>query len=204
MFCLGAFTRVSGTLALLLHATFHAHANTMFLGWAEMIKPFMLYVILSNAGDFWSIDSWRNRRRHAAARKPAIVSPAWPQLLLRVHVCTMYATTSWPRLFDSSWLAGDMLLAALGDSWYSRFPLDWFAHRDALRIAQYGAFVLEPLAPFLLLIPRAAPWCALALIAMHLTLELLTSVGWWQYVMIAALTTMLPIHRIAAAARSHD
>lgn len=187
-FSLGAFTRLSGCIALVLHAVFHAHANLLYGGWAEMIKPFMLYVILSNAGEFWSIDAWRRGR----GRQAPVVGIYWPQLLLKIHVCTMYAITGWPRLYEPAWSEGTMLLAALGDGWYSRYSLDWFLFREVLRVACYGAVLLEPLAPLLLFIPRIAPWCALALIGMHVTLEVLMNLGWWQYMMIAALTTFLP------------
>jgi hypothetical protein len=194
LFALGAYTRFSGSVTLVLHALFHAHANTQYLGWGEMIKPFLLYVILSNAGDFWSLDAWRRSRRGARDSPAPMLGVYWPQLLLKLHVCTMYATAGWSRLADPTWLNGDMLLVALGDGWYSRFNLDWFAYHELLRIGSYGAFVLEPLAPFLLLIPRTAPYWAVALIGMHVTLEVMTSVGWWQPMMTAALTTFLPLH----------
>jgi hypothetical protein len=53
-------------------------------------------------------------------------------------------------------------------------------------------FLLEPLAAFLLFVPRVRTLCALALIAMHVILEVLTNVGWWNFIMIAGLLTFLP------------
>ena len=42
-------------------------------------------------------------------------------------------------------------------------------------------------------------YCALALIAMHVVLEVLTNVGWWNFIMVAGLLAFLPPTLVARA-----
>jgi hypothetical protein len=190
-FVVGFRTRTSGVIALLIHTSLHAQNYTATLGWAVMIKPFMAYVILSRAGDFGSVDAYR-RRRSGSPKPDALRVPGWPLRLLQIHVCTMYLVAGWLRVMEPSWQNGEMIFVALNDQWYSRFSLNWLAIRDLLRPLSIGPFILEPLAPVLLWFRRVGPLWALGLMSMHLVLELMSNVGWWQYVMFASLTTFLP------------
>ena len=63
-----------------------------------------------------------------------------------------------------------------------------------------GALILEPFAPILLWVRVTRPWWALALIGMHVALELFANIGWWQFIMIAGLTAFLPTPWIERAA----
>jgi hypothetical protein len=90
-----------------------------------------------------------------------------------------------------------MVYAALTDDWFGRSDIDWFPLLPLLRVLSYVAFVLEPLAPFLLFIRGFGKWWALVLIALHLSLELLTNLGWWQLQMVVALTVFLPAQWLA-------
>jgi hypothetical protein len=192
-FAAGAFTRTSGTVALLLHALFHARSFTTSGGWALLIKPLLIFVVLAPAGRFASIDALRRRR----AANPtddvtgSWMGPGWPIRLLQMQVCAMYAV-NWSRLDDPAWLDGRILAIPLVDRWFGRFDFDWLAVGTPLEWLAYAALALELLAPIALWIRGiATPW-ALALIGMHASLELLTNIGWWQPMMIACLTLFLP------------
>ena len=63
-------------------------------------------------------------------------------------------------------------------------------------------FVLEPLAPFLLWVRGIGKWWALALISMHVMLELLTNVSWWQWMMVPLLLVFLPPKWLCAILRA--
>lgn len=190
-FAVGFKTRISGCVALLIHAIFHSHNLILFLGWGYLIKPYMAYVIMSRAGEHLSLDVWFRRRRGLPGPSSSL-APAWPLRLLQIHVCTMYAVAGWTRLVEPAWINGDMLFVALNWQWFSRFHFEWYAMHDLLRPLSMGAFILEPLAPILLWMRRIGPWWAMALIGMHIALEVLANIGWWQFMMIAGLTTFLP------------
>ena len=74
----------------------------------------------------------------------------------------------------------------------ARILLPGLAAVPALLLLSFATFLLGPLAAFVLWIPRVRTLCALALIAMHLILEVLTNVGWWNYIMIGGLLAFLP------------
>jgi hypothetical protein len=156
-----------------------------------MLAPFALYVILSRAGDYASLDAWRRQRR-SRGRAPSGVAPAWPMRLLQIHVAAMYFHAGFARIDDPGWLRGDVLFEALARTLFSRFDLDLFPLQPALVLLSYAVFLLEPAAALLLWIPRLRTLCALALMAMHVVLEVLTNVGWWNYIMLAGLLAFLP------------
>jgi uncharacterized membrane protein YphA (DoxX/SURF4 family) len=189
-FALGLFTRVAGCVAIALHVFFVSVHPLAHYGWGLMLVPFTVYVILSRAGDYASIDAWRRRRRGRAM--PASAIPAWPLRLLQIHVVAMYFHTGFARIDDPSWLHGRALFEALSRALFTRFTLDLQPLQPVLELLCYAVFALEPVAVVLLWIPGVRTLCALALLAMHLLLEILTNVGWWNYIMIGGLLAFLP------------
>ncbi len=189
-FLLGYRTRPTGCAAVVLHLFFLCVHPFADWSWAQMIVPFALCVVLSRSGDAVSIDAWRRRRRG----EPALprMAPAWPMRLLQVHVAAMYFHAGFARIDDPAWLNGEVLFEALSHAVFARFALDWYAWKAVLIPFAYAAFVLEPVAAFALWVPRLRTACALALLAMHATLELLTNVGWWNFVMAGGVACFLP------------
>lgn len=188
-FAVGFFTRVSGVFALIAHILLHANNEFLFWGWGEMIKPFMAYAIFANSGHWYSIDSWRRERRFFPNRP--WLGPAWPVRLIQLHICTVYLVTSWSRLEDPNWLNGSMLYGILTDSIFSRIDSDLIGFKNSLAILCFAAWSLELFAPFGLWIKSTRRPIAWLLIAMHIGLELLTLVGYWNFMMIAALATFI-------------
>lgn len=189
-FAFGLFTRVAGCVAAVIHLLFVALQPLAHYGWASMVAPFSLYVVLSRAGEYVSVDAWRRRRR--GREPPPGEMPAWPQRLLQVHVAAMYFHTGFARIDDPDWLRGEVLFEALSRALFTRFSFDLQAWKSVLLWLSRAVFVLEPAAALGLWIPRARTLFALALIAMHLILEVLTNVGWWNYIMIGGLLSFLP------------
>ena len=106
----------------------------------------------------------------------------------------MYAESAWSRVDSHGWLHGEMIYQALINQQFSRFPLNWEAIKAVLVVMCYPAFVLELIAPFALWSKRIGRYVALSLITMHVVLEILTLVDWWNYMMIAVLTCFLPLN----------
>jgi len=190
-FTFGLFTRTAGVIAIALHLLFVTIHPLAHYGWAWMIAPYTLYVVFSRAGEFVSVDAWRKRRRDGASL-PSDSVPAWPMRLLQVHVAAEYFHVGFARIDDPLWLRGEALFEALTRALFSRFTLDLDVFMPALMLLSWAVFLLEPLAAVALWIPRVRTLCALALIAMHAILEILTNVGWWSFIMIGGLLTFLP------------
>ena len=170
--------------------TFGALNPEVGWGWTEVIVSLFAYTILAPSGRWYSIDALLARRRGRPA--PPCLAPAWPLRLMQINVCTMYAIAGWSRIDDPGWLEGKMLFDALSNMSYARFAVDWHPYREILRVLSYVTFALEPAATVLLWIKPFARWIALALIAMHVGLEILTNVDWWNFMMDAGLLTFLP------------
>lgn len=189
-FAAGAFTRTTGALTLVLHLLFYARNPFVYEGsWAEFIHAPLLYVICSGAGRHLSVDAFRAGRRGRPAA--SWLGPGWPLRLMQIHICCMYLAAGWSRFDKESWLTGELVYVALSGATHSRLVLDWGPVMPILAIGTWGALFLEVTAPIALW-PRFTrrAW-ALALVALHLGLELLTNVGWWQSVMIAGLLSFL-------------
>ncbi len=193
LFSLGLFTRVAGAALLVLHAIFASHQPELTGGWCKLYPVLTLYLTLAPSGAAWSLDAWRRRRRDPAHRPSSMFSP-WPLRLLQVHVIAMYATAGWPRLVNQAWLRGETVLHAAADTRYGRWDLNWHALHPVLSLATYCALVLEPAATLLLPWRVTRRWCALALISLHMGIELVADVGMWGFMMIAAVCAFLPDH----------
>jgi hypothetical protein len=201
-FAVGYLTRLTGAVALALHVLFNAHNPHASWGWAWMIIPFSLYVLLSDPGRAYSVDAWLKAR---SGKLPSIAERVrirpWAFRFLQLHVCTMYLTAGWERLDAPGWTQGEMVYRAVANDLFGRFDWDWFALRPVLTAATYGAYVLEPAAPLLLWLPRVGPIWVVALAAMHLGLELFCDVGWWQYTMMTGLLAFAPTRWFDAIGR---
>jgi len=192
-FVLGWRTRASGAVALALHLIFYARNPWAYWGWGRMLVPFLLYAVLAPSGRYFSLDALRRRRRRGGAPLPPRrwQATAWPLRLVQLHVCTQYLAL-WPRLESETWLHGRMLFAALVNRHYGRFDFDWVPHQELLAVLGVTALVLEVGAPIALWLPRVGGFWALALMGLHLNIELTATVGWWNWLMIAALVAFLP------------
>lgn len=193
-FAAGFKTRYAGTLALIIHTLLHGHSEYSFWGWGEMIKPFFLYVLFSDSGRWYSVDSWLRERQ----LKPQgeWVGPGWPVRLVQIHVSMMYLQTAWIRLDDPNWLNGSMLQGILTDSIFSRVDSDFMNLKIPLQILCYLAWLIELAAPITLWLNWLRIPTAILLILMHVGLELTTLVGYWNFIMIAAISTFLCHHRV--------
>ncbi len=190
-FAIGLWPRLAGAIAAPLHMVFLAHNPMLDGGWRALIGPFIFYLVLSDCGAQLSFDAWWKNRHQKIAPPPPQVAP-WGMRILQVHLCVMYLVPGFERLDAIGWVQGEMVLRGLLNASYGRFELDWPSVSPALRILTWGVLILEPAAPFILWLRGVGRYWALALITMHVCLEVLMDTGWWQFMMVSALLTFLP------------
>lgn len=189
-FSLGVCTRLSGLTAAACQAFIASAGLWHSWGWTNLIPVFVVIVALSNAGNAWSVDAWWAHRRGTPR---SAVGPAWSLRLLQVHVVVVYIAASWHRIDDPGWIQGEMVFAAVANSMYSRLPyLDPTPLKSVFQVLTWATEALEILGPVLLLFRRTRVPVVLALIALHVGLEVSAIIGWWQYMMIVMLFTFLP------------
>jgi hypothetical protein len=190
-FAVGLLTRPAGVALAALHIIFAAHQPHLTMGWAQLYPAFVVYLTLAPSGQAWSVDAWLRRRKDAAYRAPEELSP-WALRIFQVHVIAMYATAGWPRFAAYAWLHGETVLHAVADTRFGRWGWDWHGLRPLLAVATYYALAIEPAATVLLPLRATRRWCALGLLALHLSIELFVDVGMWQFMMGAAVLGFLP------------
>lgn len=173
-FAVGYKWRFSGWTALLLHTLFHAQDEFAFWGWGSLIRPLMAYVLLGGGEES---------------------GPAWPQRLLQIHVTTIYIVAAWSRIVDPNWLNGSELYGILTDSVFARFDSDLITLKPVLRLLCYAAWGLELSTPLTLWWRRTRRPTVYLLATMHLGLEGLTMVGYWNILLLAALSTFTNFDR---------
>jgi hypothetical protein len=191
LFALGLFTRLAGLCLTALHVIFAAHQPNLTWGWVQLYPAFVLYLTLAPSGQAWSLDAWLRRRKDPAYRAPDEFCP-WALRLLQVHVIAMYATAGWPRFTGEAWLRGETVLHAVADTRFGRWGLDWPSLQPLLAAGTFYALAIEPAATVLLPIRATRRWCALGLIALHMSIELVADVGMWQFMMTGAVFAFLP------------
>jgi hypothetical protein len=188
---LGLFTRTSGTVALVMHATWRAIGIQHGWGWAATIIPILAYVVLAPSGARYSLDALIRKRRGLSPASDKMT--AWPMRILLVHIACVYLAAAWHRFDDPAWTDGQAVYVALTNSVFSRFPgADFHEWKSVMWVACWLAWTLELAAPLLLFIPRVRVPVAIGLIGMHVGLELTSCVGWWQILMSVVLITVLP------------
>lgn len=193
---LGLFTRAACVVFLAAHLGHTSQIVHFTWGWAMVAPVLVGYLLVSRSHHRWSLDAWR---RGEAAR----VAPAWPLRLFQVNAVAIYLAAAWHRIDDGGWLRGEMVFEAITATAFSRAPgLD--AHlmpwRGALEVLCWITWVVELAAPFLLWFRRTRPWIAVALIGVHLGLEVSAFVGAWQLMMVSVLLTCLPARWLRAVA----
>jgi hypothetical protein len=153
----------------------------------------VLLVAFGGGGAAASLDAWRAGGRRPGAAVGAAEISGWGPRLLWVHMGCIYLAAAWHRVDDEAWIRGHILWEALTSSVFSRWAgVDFITVAGPLRVFAYCAWGLELAAPLLLLLRWTRPLTAALCIAMHVGLELSTSVGWWQFIMCACLCAALP------------
>lgn len=187
-FMIGFKTRFFGVLCIILHVTFDQRNILSTAGWSKLAHCFILYIVCSRGSYFLSVDAWLKKPRDLSV----LMAPAWPIRLLQLHVCTMYFVSSFPRLNQGMWTKGFAVTFSLLHFEYSRFNTYFFGYTDLLKIPDLLALGLEAFAFIGLWIPGVAPFWALGLMGMHITLEATLHVDWWNFMMIGGLMAFLP------------
>jgi len=191
-FTVGLFTPLSGIALILGHLTFIEPGRFFSWGWVPTVPAFLWYLSLGPAGRAYSLDAWL-ARRWWGHRFPTL-APAFCLRLIQVHVIAVYIGASWHRIDDGAWWRGEMVFDAVEYAYYSRFPnVPWGSIKPILELSNYLVWGLELMAPLGLLLKRTRLFFAVGLWSMHLGLELTSTIGWWQCMMMSVLFTYFPV-----------
>lgn len=194
LFTVGCFTRLAGVTAAVMQAVVASSEYYHTWGWVSVMPPLVFILAMSPARNAWSVDAWLARRR---GRPLPAEAPQWALRLLQVHIAAIYIAAAWHRIDDDGWRNGEMVHAALTNSMYSRFPyLDLEPWKPLLKWLTWGTEAIELVAPVALWIRRLRVPLVLSLMALHLGLELTSTIGYWQFMMLTVLWAFLSLIHI--------
>ncbi len=183
MMIVGIAPRISGAVLLIAHCSFTARNEFFFWGWGELLKVFVLYGVFC-PGFSQGVKSFFKDG-------PSQI-PRWPTDLLKFHCGLVYFVAAISRLDSEAWWDGTAIFYILGDYHFSRFPeimtLGW---NSALKASARLLWMIELSAPVGLFFRDTRTVWVLLLIGMHISLEILSMVGWWNYIMAAVLINCL-------------
>lgn len=190
-FTVGFLTPLSGIGLIVAHLIFIEPSHFFSWGWTPTVPAFLWYLSLGSSAKAYSVDAWLARRLFKHARSE--YAPAWNQRLIQVHIVATYIGASWHRIDDVAWQRGEMVFDAVAYAYFSRFPnVDWHLFKPVLEVLNYVVWGLELLAPLGLILKQTRLWFAVGLWLMHLGLELTSTIGWWQLMMMSVLFTYFP------------
>ena len=105
----------------------------------------------------------------------------------------MYLLSAGARIDDAGWLNGRATWIAVTNALHSKLAIDWGFLKPVLELGTWATLVLEATAPLCMWFGRYGLIWVYGLIGMHIGLELLSNIGWWSWVQIAALSSFLPL-----------
>ena len=190
-FSLGFLTKFSGILLIAGHLLIVEQTRLFSWGWVPTVPAFLAYLSLGPSHRGYSIDAYLFGPVGSNGKE--VLVPAWALRLIQVHIIAIYLGAGWHRIDDIAWWRGEMVYDALSYAFFSRFPtVDWDAYKPILALANWGAWALELFAPLGLMWNKTRLWFALGLATMHFGLELTSTIGWWQFMMLILLFAYYP------------
>ena len=121
-FAVGAFTRASGLVALVVLASMHVRNPAVLYGADSLARIFLVYLLLADSGAAWSVDAVRRRVREgkAAFLGPTPTLQAWPVRLFQWQVAAIYLFTGINKAYGVDYHEGTTLWYAVANPTYSR------------------------------------------------------------------------------------
>jgi hypothetical protein len=182
---LGLFSRTSAFVVFVLLCSFE-HRNLFVLNGGDVLMRIMsFYLMLSPAGHAYSLDNVIKRKRGI---EPPRQFPAWPQRLLALQVCLIYAHCFWTKIVGTPWLDGTALYWVLREREFSRLPMDWIANNLLLcKLLTWGTLVIEGSLCSLVWIKEFRYWILAGGYALHMGIDYAMNLPIFEGLMITCL-----------------
>jgi len=184
---IGLWTRASLFTLLFFHSLSLLMNPLAFWGWGSMVRHFLILLMLVPAGGMLSADvHWRGRTM-------VRFMPAWGARIFQWQIAVIYLVCSLWRWDLPEWRNGNFAGLTMLQGNFPRFPLvPWDEWIVALRPLSYASMAWEWLGAALPVLGPLQPVVALLLMGLHLGMEALLRVQYWQVTMIFCLCIYLP------------
>ena len=199
---LGIWTRVTVPLSFAAAMLQFGWNNLPMSGGDLVLRVFLFYLLWTDCGTVWSVDTWRARRRAGGASD---LPREWPVIaplqLVRFQLALIYFSAGLWKLHSDEWRDGSAVYYVLNSNLYQRFPdvltpdLAWVTTG-----ATYGTLIWELAFAPMVLYKRTRNLALILGLLIHLGMFLTMEVGAFHLVMLAAYPAFLDPSRLAELA----
>ncbi len=186
----GFWTRFSTFIAFLTVVSFH-HRNGMILNSADsVLRIFLFLLIFTHAGEAFSIDRWRLRRKGLAPETPAERAP-WALRLIQIQMCVIYVATVLFKIKGERWIDGTAIYVATRLDEFFRFELSLLNNMLLIKLMTWSTLVIEFALGTLVWFKEFRYWVLLGGVALHLGIEYVMSIPVFEWAMIVVMISMI-------------
>jgi len=134
MLTVGLYTRTITVLAWLIALSYCHRLEGALFGLDQINVLLVMYLMISPAGQCYSIDSWRKKRNGKSQQTPAVtISANLATRLIQLHLCIIYLFGGIGKMRGMEWWDGSASWFALANSEYQSLDMTWLAsHHLAL------------------------------------------------------------------------
>ncbi len=166
----------------------------------NLLRISFFFLMFADAGAAFSVDRWWNKKKRIEGTEYRSVSP-WPQRLLQLQLCYLYFETAWTKSGDS-WNDGTAIYYALNYLELRRFDFTFlFGNLWTIKAATWATLFVEYSGATLIWIRKLRYPVVVALIGLHLGINLSMQFPVFQYAMMASLLNFIEPKHIELIAR---
>jgi vitamin K-dependent gamma-carboxylase-like protein len=194
---LGFHSRLAATLVFIGLVLFQRRNPFIVNAGDRLLSHLGFFLMLAPSGAALSLDRWRRTKTEFwkfPERAP------WALRLVQIQVSLMYLATVWEKLQGETWLGGTAVAYAWGIGDLSRFAVPAFL-RDSLPLVNFltwSTLAIELALGVLVWVPRLRPWVLALGVALHLSIEVTMSVGFFSYAVFVAYLAFVPPQAMSA------
>ena len=210
LFTVGLWSRVTAVLAWTIVVAIARRAPVALFGFDQMISTWALYLAAFGAsGQALSVDRVLARRRASTGAGPgrgdnervagntvrltATVSANLSLRLIQLHLALVYGSAGLSKLRGTEWWDGTAMEMIILTPEFRRFDLVWLlAYPTLLGLATHAGLLLEIAYPILIWSRKLRPLLLLAVVLMHLGIDLLLGLTEFGLTMIVANLAFIP------------
>ena len=127
MLTVGMYTRVATILAWLIALSYCHRLEGALFGLDQINVLLVMYLMISPAGQAYSLDSWRNKRSGSGKEVSTTISANIATRLIQLHLCVIYLFGGIGKMRGVEWWDGSASWFALANPEYQSLDMTWLA-----------------------------------------------------------------------------
>jgi hypothetical protein len=175
---LGRFTRSSLVVLYLVTVSTQNHCPVIHNNGDTLLRIMTVLLIVSPAGECWSLDALRRRARGGA---PDCERPPWVQRLMQIQVSVFYLGSVIWKLQGKPWRDGSAVYYVLRLEGFQRFPTGLENQIEILRLLTWATLVIELALATLIWVRPLRKYVLIAGLGLHLGLEYAMNIQIFQW-----------------------